>query len=83
MNDIGLKIRTILTGIAGLPSDADADADLYLDLGVASFHALQLLQELEESFSVGIPDDQFVEATSLNKLTSMMSNLITVQASGR
>lgn len=69
-----------MTGIAGLPSDANADADLYLDLGVASFHALQLLQE---SFSVSIPDDQFVEATSLNKLTSMMSNLITVQASGR
>jgi hypothetical protein len=42
--NIGLKIRTIVTGIAGLPSDANADADLYLDLGVASFHALQLLQ---------------------------------------
>ena len=80
MNDIGVKIRTILTGIAGLPPDADADADLYLDLGVASFHALQLLQELEESFSVGIPDDQFVEATSLNKLTSMMSGLINQHA---
>jgi len=68
--EIERKIREILTSLCGIPADADANADLYLDLGVASFHALQLLQELEEQFDVHIPDDEFVEATSISRLTA-------------
>lgn len=34
-------------------------------LGVASVYALQLLAELEQAFGVSIPDEDFVEATSI------------------
>jgi acyl carrier protein len=69
--------------IANLSADVAADADLYLDLGVASVHALQLLTELEEQFGVAIPDDRFVEATSIHDLTALMAGLIQNQAENR
>lgn len=69
------RIRQIVTEIAGL-SDVPADADLYLDLGVASVHALQMLGALEEQFHVQVPDDEFVEATSITRLTAMMNSIL-------
>jgi acyl carrier protein len=75
MDTIETKIRSIVTNISDLPIDADANADLYLDLGMASVHALQLLTDLEEQFGVSIPDESFVDATSIAKLTSMMQGL--------
>lgn len=68
-------IRLIVSEISGLPEGADPRADLYLDLGVASIHALQLLAELEDRFSVAIPDDQFVQATSIEKLAHVVEEL--------
>ena len=76
MHSVESKVRAIVAGISNLPADMPADANLYLDLGVASVHALQLLTELEEQFGVAIPDDRFVEATSINDLTSLMASLV-------
>lgn len=73
--DVEAAIRRLVSDVSGLPSDADAQADLYLDLGVASIHALQLLTELEDHFGISIPDDEFVEATSIAKLTALVANL--------
>lgn len=73
--DVEAAIRRLVSDVSGLPSDADAQADLYLDLGVASIHALQLLTELEDHFGISIPDDEFVEATSIAKLTALVTNL--------
>jgi acyl carrier protein len=75
MDPIETKVRAIVAEISNLPADMPADANLYLDLGVASIHALQLLTELEERFGVAIPDDRFVEATSINELTALMTGL--------
>jgi len=75
MDPIETKVRAIVAGISNLPADMPAQANLYLDLGVASVHALQLLTELEEQFGVAIPDDRFVEATSINDLTALMTSL--------
>ena len=80
MDPVETKIRTIVADISNLPSDMRADANLYLDLGVASVHALQLLTELEEQFGVTIPDDRFVEATSINDLTALMASLLDERA---
>jgi acyl carrier protein len=76
MTSVETKVRAIVADISNLPVDMPADANLYLDLGVASVHALQLLTELEDQFGVAIPDDRFVEATSINDLTALMSGLI-------
>ena len=68
-------IRKMLTEIAGVPSDVSADGDLYLELGVASVHAMQLLLRLEEHFGVTVPDQDFIEAPSVAKLTAMIERL--------
>ena len=73
--DVEGDVRRIVSGISGIPEDSDAQADLYLDLGVASVHALQLLTELEEHFEIQIPDDDFVEATSIARLTHLVGRL--------
>jgi acyl carrier protein len=74
--EIERSIRKIVVAVSGLSEHADADADLYLDLGMASVHALALLTELEERFGVPIPDEQFVEATSIAKLTTTLNALL-------
>jgi acyl carrier protein len=73
--DVETDIRRVVSDVSGLPPDADPQADLYLDLGVASMHALQLLTQLEDHFGVSIPDDDFVQATSIAKLTSLVKGL--------
>ena len=80
MDQVESKVREIVAGIANLSPDMPADKNLYLDLGVASVHALQLLTELEDQFGVSIPDDRFVEATSINDLTTLLAGLTQGQA---
>ena len=80
MNDTESKIRQILAEIAELSTDVPAEANLYLDLGVASVHAMQLLTELEGRFDVQVPDEEFVEATSIAELTRMVDRLLDERA---
>lgn len=80
MDPIQTKVRSIVADISNLSPEMPADANLYLDLGVASVHALQLLTELEEQFGVAIPDDRFVEATSITELTALMTELVSQRA---
>jgi acyl carrier protein len=69
-------IREMVIAVTGLPpKDIRDDANLYLDLGVASAHALQLLAELEERFQVAVPDDEFVDATSIHGLAALIHKL--------
>ena len=75
------KVRDIIAKVTGLPRNVAGDANLYLDLGVASVDGLNLLTALETQFGVSVPDDEFVTATSITALTSLMSELVE-QASG-
>lgn len=70
------EVLSIVSDISGIPPDADLHADLYLDLGMASIHALQLLMELEERYAVLIPDEDFVESNSIAKLTAQLNRLL-------
>ena len=38
--------------------------------------AMELLMALEEGYAVKVPDEQFVEATSLERLARMMHGLM-------
>ena len=77
------EVGSIVAEISGIPADSDTQADLYLDLGVASIHALQLLVELEERYAVCIPDEEFVESNSIAKLTEQLNRLLAHEAAGR
>jgi acyl carrier protein len=74
-SDTEARVRQIVASVAELPPDIPADANLYLDLGVASVHAMQLLVELEGQFDVQIPDEDFVDATSVTLLAGLIDRL--------
>ena len=76
------EIRTIVAEISGLPSDFACDADLYLDMGVASIHAMELLLQLEEQYLINIPDDRFVEARTVVDLANVVSSLQGLRVDG-
>ena len=75
MEQTECTIRKMIAEIAGIALDSPAEADLYLDLGVASVHAMQLLMELEKSFGLSIPDDAFIGATTISKLVEVIDSL--------
>ena len=68
-------LRQVLNSCFSLPEGFDEKADLYRDLGMSSMQAMELLMALEQGYAVNVPDEQFVEATSLESLTAMMSRL--------
>jgi len=43
---------------------------------------LQLLTELEERFAVRVPDEEFVEATSIHMLSAMIHHLLAQEPEG-
>jgi acyl carrier protein len=69
------ELRQLLTELAHLPEDFDEKADLYGDLGMASIQAMELLMELEERYGISVPDEEFIEATSLERLAGMIKRL--------
>lgn len=70
------EIRTLISNVGGLAPNFDAQADLYSDLGMASVKAMQLLMELEDRFGVSIPDEDFVQATTLSSVHGLISRLL-------
>jgi acyl carrier protein len=75
MDSLESRIRGLIARVSGISPTVPGDADLYLDLGVASVHALELLTQLEQVFSIRIPDDDFVEATSIDRLVILVGRL--------
>jgi acyl carrier protein len=69
------ELRQMLTDLAALPQGFDENADLYRDLGMTSMKAMELLMALEERYEVSVPDEEFIEATSLGRLATMMHAL--------
>lgn len=76
MQELPIELRQIICHISKLPDDFDATADLYRDLGLDSFRAVDLLLALEECYGVSIPDTQYTAARSLEDLSSMMCDLL-------
>jgi acyl carrier protein len=69
------QVRQLICGITGLAADFGPAANLYQDLGVPSVHAMQLLTELEEKFEIALPDDEFIEAVTLESLTALVAKV--------
>jgi acyl carrier protein len=69
------ELRQLLIELVSLPEGFDENAHFYNDLGMSSLKALELLMTLEERYVVRVPDEQFVEATSLQRLAEMMRGL--------
>lgn len=75
METLTSDLRQLLMELATLPEGFDERADLYNELGVASIKAMELLMELEDRFQVSVPDEEFIQATSLQKLAELIQRL--------
>lgn len=69
------EVSSIIAEVTGLAPDFNPNSDLYLELGVPSMKAIQLLIELEDRLGVSIPDEEFVKATSAAALQAMVDRL--------
>jgi acyl carrier protein len=76
MELIKSEVRGIIAGIGGLPHDFDESADLYSELKLGSFQAVDILTALEERYNVTIPDAQYTKARSLDELSRVMAALL-------
>jgi acyl carrier protein len=70
------RVRSLLSRVANISANANADADLFRELGVKSGIALELLLSLEDEFAVAIPDEAFGEARSVTKVVALVSSLV-------
>ncbi|HVB57347.1 MAG TPA: acyl carrier protein [Candidatus Acidoferrales bacterium] len=75
METLKSELRQLLIELASLPEDFDEKADFYRDLGMSSMKAMELLVTLEERYGVNVPDEEFIEAKSLERLAGMMHGL--------
>ena len=76
MSELKDDLRQMLSSVCGLSNGFADGADLYRDLAVPSFKSVDLLMALEDRYKVSIPDEQFMDATSLDGLTAMMQDLL-------
>lgn len=76
MHELEPQLRQIMVELCALEPNFSREDNFYLELGIPSVKAMELLMELEERFGVAIPDDQFVEATTLDGLAQMMESLL-------
>ena len=71
-NDLEKIIHIVQT--TGNVEKITASEDFY-EAGFSSINALQLLLELEATFDVTIPDDEFVTARTCTALEALVSRL--------
>lgn len=67
------RVAEIICGIGQLPL-LRPDEDFY-DAGFSSLGSLELLLELEATFGVAIPDDEFVRARSVAALHALITRV--------
>ena len=73
MSDQLARITTIVCAVGSLDG-IGADDDFY-EAGVSSIKALQLLMDLEDTFGVSMPDDQFISARTARTLHAIVVDL--------
>jgi acyl carrier protein len=67
------SVTAVITRVGGVPAIAP-EQDIF-EAGVASVDALQLLLELESSFDVAIPDDEFIAARTPQAILDLVRRL--------
>ena len=73
--DADRQVREILAEVAGIARDAEGGAHLYADLGIESVDAMRILVALEERLDVRIPDEVWLDATSIADISRLVGRL--------
>jgi acyl carrier protein len=58
------------------PADLSADADLFRDLGLDSFRALEFFLAVETEFAVALAEDDFVNLRTLRQFVSILERAV-------
>ena len=69
------KLREIVARIAEATPDFDIDAHLRDDLNVDSFHAVEIVFEIERAFDVKVPDSRFGKVQTFKDLLELVQSL--------
>jgi len=73
-------IRKIISQVTELDTSKIHDLDnLVDDLGIESVMILDIMMEIEDKFSVRIPQEKYDELDSLDAVTSLLDELISQQ----
>jgi acyl carrier protein len=75
MSDTEKKIRDIVAELGGIGPDFDNKAHFFRDLGLESTKALELLFQLEDTFEVQMPDDEYNEIQNLDEMIVLVDKL--------
>ena len=80
--EIEAKVRKVITSEAGEKAkDLTMETSLRKDLAVDSYSALQILFELEEAFSITIPDEAIKQAETPKDIVDYLENRLREGAS--
>ena len=74
-DEIEAKLRSIVASLGGFDSSFDAKAHFFRDLGVESTKALELLFEIEDTFGIAMPDEEYNAVENLEQLVALIGRL--------
>ena len=75
MSDTESKMRAIVAELGNIAEDFDPTAHFFRDLGLESTKALELLFQIEDTFEISMPDEDYNEVEHLNQLVALIDRL--------
>jgi acyl carrier protein len=70
--ELEARLRTTLARIVSVPPGHSLDADLFRDLGVDSFRALEFFLAVEDEFQVTLSEDDYVNLRTLGQFLNVL-----------
>ena len=75
MSTMEQTLKEIVSRIAEIPNDFGLDAHLRDELKVDSFHAVEIVFEVERLFDIKIPNSRYGEVETFGDLCNLVSSL--------
>lgn len=75
MSDTEQKMRAIVAELGNVPEDFDSKAHFFRDLGMESTKALELLFQIEDTFEISMPDEEYNEVQHLEQMVALIDKL--------
>jgi acyl carrier protein len=69
------QLRTIVSTIAETPADFSPGATLRDDLNVDSVRALEVIFEIERTFSIKVPEGRYGEVRTFQDLVKLVTSI--------
>ena len=77
-----LRVRTVIANSQRIPIENVTIDSNFLDLGIDSMDAVNILFGLESEFDIGIPDEEAKEIRTVRQMAEGVEKLIAAKAAG-